>query len=101
MNDTSHQIGKALENAHITLLVSKKIMSMLLNLLFTCLVPFLVCLATSTPFKHACVAHAFFPERLFNHYQGLSLAVPRFAQNLMHTRYRIHQATYTTPNKMT
>jgi hypothetical protein len=36
-------------------------------------------------------AHAFFPERLHsnNHRQGVLALLPRFAQNLMHTRCRI------------
>jgi hypothetical protein len=35
------------------------------------------------------MAHAFFPERLFNHCQSLSRTFPRYAQNLMHTRCRM------------
>lgn len=36
------------------------------------------------PFKHSCMAHAVFPERLSNHSQVLHRTFSRFTQNLMH-----------------
>jgi hypothetical protein len=50
--------------------MSKKMMSILLSLLFTCLASS-VSVSLDMPFKYPCIAHAFFPERLSNHAQGL------------------------------
>jgi hypothetical protein len=53
-------------------------------------------LPSSRPFSASlsldfpCKARALFPERLSNHCQGLRSTFPSFAQNLMHTRCRIH-----------
>jgi hypothetical protein len=40
-------------------------------LCFSSVSPFSLRPASSIPFKHLCTAHAFFPERLSNHCQGL------------------------------
>jgi hypothetical protein len=45
----------------------------------------------SVSFDFPSTAHAFFPERLSNHLKGLRPIFPRFPQNLMHTRCRIHR----------
>jgi hypothetical protein len=50
-------------------LMSKKMMSMLLILLFTCLAVFGLPVP-SMPIKHPCTVHAFFTERFSNHCQG-------------------------------
>jgi hypothetical protein len=42
-------------------------------------------------FKHSCTSHDFFPELLSNHFKSLRHTFPRFAQNLMDTRCRIHR----------
>jgi hypothetical protein len=79
-------------------LMSKKTLSMVLTLLFTCLA-FSVCPKLSTSFKHLCTTQAFFPKCLSNH-----------CQRLCHTFFEIytkfdahslldptHKAWYTTP----
>jgi hypothetical protein len=58
--------------------MSKKMMSMLLASLFTCLTFF-----DLGDLDFPSMAHAFVPERLFNHCQGVHRPYPRFAQNLM------------------
>jgi hypothetical protein len=50
--------------------MSKKIMNMLLTLLFNCLTFSGLC-EFGHVFKHPCTVHAFLPERLPNHCQGL------------------------------
>jgi hypothetical protein len=49
--------------------MSQKLMSMLLILLFICLV-FSVCLESSMPFNFPFTDHILFPKCLSNHYQG-------------------------------
>jgi hypothetical protein len=57
------------ENVFVNIpIISKKVMSMLLTLSFLCLTHlFLVSVSLDLP----CITHAFFPERLSNHCQGL------------------------------
>jgi hypothetical protein len=53
--------------------------------------PFSVCPELSMSFKHPCTAHAFFPERLCKLLPGPPSHFLGFAQNLIHTRCRIHR----------
>jgi hypothetical protein len=60
----------------------------------------------SMPFKHPCMDHAFFPEHISNHSQGLHCTFLGFAQALLDTHcpllgsiVKSHQARYITPNK--
>jgi hypothetical protein len=46
--------------------------------------------SVSVSLAFPCTAHAFFIECLSNHCQGLCRTFAEFAQNLMHTRCRIH-----------
>jgi hypothetical protein len=57
-------------------LMSKKTMSMLLTLLFTCF-SFFGLVSLDFP----CTAHAFFPERLSNHCQGLCRTFSEICRN--------------------
>jgi hypothetical protein len=76
--------------------MSKKIMSVLLTLLFTCLALFSLGEFGFFPVKYACMAHAY-PV-----IARVSVALyPRFEQNFMHTHYQIHHeiASGQTPNE--
>jgi hypothetical protein len=62
--------------------MSKKMISMLLTFLFTCL--FLFFYLVSLGLNFSCMAHAFFPKCLSNHSQGpVTFFFSKFAQNLM------------------
>jgi hypothetical protein len=85
-------------------LMSKKMMSMLLTFLFTCLAFFSFCPESSMPFKHPCATHTFFPEHLSNHCQGLRPTFPRDSHKIWPTLAigsiaKSHQARHTTLNK--
>jgi hypothetical protein len=80
-------------------LMSKKMMSMHLTLRFTCLSFF-----SLGEFWLSVYCSSFLPECLSNHFEGLRLTFPRFAQNLMLFLCRIHReiaSCITTPNKRT
>jgi hypothetical protein len=76
------------KNLHTFPLMSKKMVSMLLTMLFTCLA-FLV----SESLDFLCTAHGFLPERLSNHWQGPQRFC--FPGSIAKSR----QATYTTLNE--
>jgi hypothetical protein len=63
------------------------------------------CSTVSASLDFPCTAHAFLPERLSNHCQGLGHISLTFAHNLMLFLCQLHreiaQATYTTTNKRT
>jgi hypothetical protein len=94
-----------MNSLHTIPLISKKIMSMLLTLLFTCFAFFSVSVSLDFP----CMAHAFFTERLSKLCQGVRRFPPPPPQDLhtvlccsfVRSIMKLHQARYTTPNKRT
>jgi hypothetical protein len=82
------------------LLRSKKIISMLFNLLFICLAFFSASACVNFP----STAHAFFPLRLSNHFQGLCCTFSRDVHKIWCCFFvgsiaKLHHARYMIPNK--